>query len=502
MGTADQDRVTGWIDAALPARLAGWLPHQRWFAAKSRQVASVAIVDVIWLSHHWSSALAVIDLTYASGSSAAGSSDRYAIVLGFYDDDRRCPLICRTPWQPEQCVIEAAGDRATLFALLDGFVNGAALRGVRGGELTYADATSRIKQMLSTGPADPPPMASLGAEQSNTSVRLGSTHIFKLFRRLEIGENPQLEIGRFLTRTTFRAASPLEGSITYRAPDGRPSTLGIVEGWIANEGDGWSYLVSRLREMTMAPSNRDVLLAEIFALGTTTADLHVALASDDTVEAFAPEPVTPDDRTLWRATIASQSERAMVLVEHHHQNWVGEASRLGQSLLRARSTIAERLRTFDLWSQVPLQKIRVHGDYHLGQVLKTPAGFALIDFEGEPTRPLGERRRKQCALKDVAGMIRSFQYAAQSAREHGGDSVDPPRVAAVLRDAFLEGYRTRAVAASTPFLPTDPAATEAWIRFFELEKALYEIEYEINNRPAWVHIPLRGMLEILAGDAS
>jgi trehalose synthase-fused probable maltokinase len=160
------------------------------------------------------------------------------------------------------------------------------------------------------------------------------------------------------------------------------------------------------------------------------------------------------------------------------------------------------LRRFDLWPHVPLQKIRVHGDYHLGQVLKTPGGFALIDFEGEPTRPLSERRRKQCALKDVAGMIRSFQYAAQSARERGGGSLDPARVAAALRAAFLEGYQTRVIAAGAPFLPADAGAIQGWIRFFELEKALYEIEYEINNRPAWVHIPLTGMLEIVAGDLS
>jgi maltose alpha-D-glucosyltransferase/alpha-amylase len=235
----------------------------------------------------------------------------------------------------------------------------------------------------------------------------------------------------------------------------------------------------------------------MFALGTTTADLHMAVASDDAVEAFAPEPVTSDDRKRWQAAVLAQTERAMRLVERHHAEWRGEASQLGQSLLRARSTLTERVRTFDLWPEVPLRKIRVHGDYHLGQVLKTPEGFALIDFEGEPTRPLAERRNKQCALKDVAGMIRSFQYAAQSARERAADALPPALAASSLRTAFLEGYLSRAIAAGASFLPADPGATEAWIRFFELEKALYEIEYEINNRPTWVHIPLGGMVEIL-----
>jgi maltose alpha-D-glucosyltransferase/alpha-amylase len=343
-----------------------------------------------------------------------------------------------------------------------------------------------------------PSIATLGVEQSNTSVRLGSAHIFKLFRRLEDGENPQLEVGRFLARTTFRAASPLEGSITYRAPDGRASTLGILEGWVVNQGDGWNYVVSRLAEGGLESSNRDVLTADMFALGSTTADLHVAVASDDAVEAFAPEPVTSDDRELWQAAVLAQTERAMVLVERHHAEWLGEASQLGQSLLRARTTILERLRTFDLWPQVPLQKIRVHGDYHLGQVLKIPEGFAVIDFEGEPTRPLAERRKKQCALKDVAGMIRSFQYAAaQAARERDADALPPAPVASPLRAAFLEGYLSRANGAGASFLPADAGATQAWIRFFELQKALYEIEYEINNRPTWVHLPLGGVVEIL-----
>jgi maltose alpha-D-glucosyltransferase/alpha-amylase len=501
METADRARVTGWIDAAVPRELARWLPHQRWFAAKSRQVASVGVVDVIWLSDDSSCAVAVIDVTYADGSPAAGSSERYAIVLGFYDDDRQCPRICPTPWQPAHWLVEATTDSAALFALLAGFGTGAAVRGVRGGELTYADATSRITRLLGADPSELPPIAALGVEQSNTSVRLGSTHIFKLFRRLENGENPQLEVGRFLTRTTFRAVSPLEGSITYRAPDGRRSTLGIVEGWVVNHGDGWSYVVSRLGE-TKDGSSRDALLADMFALGTTTADLHVAVSSDDTVEAFAPEPVTSDDHALWRAAVVARAERAMSLIEHHHATWADEARRLGQSLLRARSTILERVPGFDLWSHVPLKKIRVHGDYHLGQVLKTPGGFVLIDFEGEPTRPLDERRKKQCALKDIAGMIRSFQYAAQSARERGGESMDAPSVAAALRGTFLEGYTTRAIAQGASFLPAEAAATKAWIQFFELEKALYEIEYEVNNRPAWVHIPLSGMLEIVTADVS
>jgi maltose alpha-D-glucosyltransferase/alpha-amylase len=460
------------------------------------------MVDLIWLSHDSSSALAVIDIAYASGSRAAESSERYAMVLGLRHNVSNSPVIGRTPWQPAQWLVEAAADPAPLFALLEGFSAGAAVSGVRGGEVTYADATSRTIRLLGADAAELPPIASLGAEQSNTSVRLGPSHIFKLFRRLENGENPQLEVGRFLTQTTFRAASPLEGSITYRAPDGRRSTLGILEGWVVNEGDGWTYVVSRLAESEMTSSNHDVLVADMFALGTTTADLHRAVASDDTVETFAPEPVTAEDRRLWHLAVVAQSERAMVLVEGHHQKWSGEAGRLGQLLLRARRTITERLRRFDLWPHVPLQKIRVHGDYHLGQVLKTPGGFALIDFEGEPTRPLSERRRKQCALKDVAGMIRSFQYAAQSARERGGGSLDPARVAAALRAAFLEGYQTRVIAAGAPFLPADAGAIQGWIRFFELEKALYEIEYEINNRPAWVHIPLTGMLENVAGDLS
>ena len=232
-------------------------------------------------------------------------------------------------------------------------------------------------------------------------------------------------------------------------------------------------------------------------LGATTADFHAAMASNRSLQAFAPEPVTPADVHAWRSSLLAQADRAMALVEQHHQGWSDEARRLGRSLLRGRAGLAQRCSTQNLVPDQVFEKIRIHGDYHLGQTLKTTAGFALIDFEGEPTKSIEDRRQKHCALKDVAGMVRSFEYATQTAIERAVFSTDARPPASVLREAFVEGYLTRTRAGDATFLPSAPDAVASWIGFFELEKALYEVEYEVNHRPAWVHIPLRGVMHIL-----
>jgi trehalose synthase-fused probable maltokinase len=170
---------------------------------------------------------------------------------------------------------------------------------------------------------------------------------------------------------------------------------------------------------------------------------------------------------------------------------------------RLAEVFVERSRDLDVLPAAPHQvahlfrKIRVHGDYHLGQTLRTETRFVVIDFEGEPARPLAERRAKQPALKDVAGMLRSFDYAVETARAGADAYDDAGSITHVLHQPFLEGYRATFEDSPPAFAPTDPAAMSAWIDFFELEKALYEVEYEINNRPAWVHIPLRGLARIM-----
>ena len=498
-------RLTTWLVTELPVAAPAWLPLQRWFGGKSRAIDRVEVEDLFWLSFEpVCCALLVVEVRYAeagTGGRERSGDERYALVVGIYDDARGGSTIGTIEWQPGLRAVEAGGDGPAVTAVLHGFLTGELLRGARGGLLTYADATHLAKLAVAPSGGGPPAVVPVGLEQSNTSIRLGSSHVFKLFRKLDEGENPQLEIGRFLAGTNFRSAPKLEGSLTYRAPDGRTATLGLLEDWIANGGDGWSHVIKQFEQAARQGSGLEKLAQDMFLLGTTTADFHAALASDPSSEAFAPEPVTPADVHLWRAGLLAQADRAMALIEQHHTRWSDEAAELGRSLLRGRVDVSQPVPGGDLGLGQAFLKIRVHGDYHLGQTLKTAKGFALIDFEGEPARSLQDRRRKQCALKDVAGMMRSFEYATQTVVERMGSAPGAPLSASELRAAFVEGYLGRARTCGATFLPSAPDTVASWIRFFELEKALYEVEYEVNNRPAWVHIPLRGITRIQEGRA-
>lgn len=498
------ERITAWLFMELPVVVPAWLPLQRWFGGKSRAIDRVKVEDVLWLSFEpLCCALVIIEVHYAeAGTPESRSRERYAMVVRISSDARGCSTIGRIEWQPGLQAVEAGADGPAVLAILQGFVSGEPVRGARGGLLTYGDATPAAKQAVTPGGGEPSAVVQVGLEQSNTSSRLGSSHLFKLFRRLDEGENPQLEIGRFLAHTNFRSAPQLAGSLTYCAPNGHAATLGLLENWIANSGDGWRYVVAQLQRAAREGSGLEELGRDMFLLGTATADFHTALASDRSSEAFAPEPVTSADVHAWRSGLLAQADRAMALVERHHTRWSDEAEELGRSLLRGRVGLPKRLSGQDLGLGQAFQKIRVHGDYHLGQTLKTTEGFALIDFEGEPAKSLEDRRQKHCALKDVAGMMRSFEYATRTAIERTGSAPGATPPVSVLREAFIEGYLARARTDGAVFLPSAPDSVASWIGFFELEKAFYEVEYEVNNRPAWVHIPLRGVMQILQGRAA
>jgi len=398
------------------------------------------------------------------------------------------------------CAVEAATDAEAARALLQGFVSAGEAPSLRGGNLRFGDVSEAAVRALAEG-WERGTVRPVGTEQSNTSLRLDRTLVFKLFRKLDEGENPELEVGRFLTtRTTFRAMPRLCGSLTYISSGGESSTVGVLQEWIENRGDGWSYVVAALRHQQDG-SSRVVLLRDLVELGVTTADFHTSLAVDATAPPFAPEPATAGDVEAWQRALLERISRTFAIVERSLKLWPEDARRLGDELLGLRSRAAALAQIRDRDAMSPgFQKIRVHGDYHLGQTLKTDDGFVLIDFEGEPARPLAERRSKHSALKDVAGMIRSFDYALEAAGQQGTpNATRGAPLAKSLRESFLEGYLSPATRHGAAFLPRDRRAIDAWIDFFELEKALYELEYEINSRPAWVHIPLRGILRILDG---
>jgi maltose alpha-D-glucosyltransferase/alpha-amylase len=337
----------------------------------------------------------------------------------------------------------------------------------------------------------------VGSEQSNTSIRVGASLVFKLFRRLPTGENPEVERGRFLTtRTAFRATPALHGSLTYIDPSGQPATLGVLQAWVEGARDGWEYITTGLVRAGDETTARE-LTAATAQLGATTASFHAALASDTELPTFRPEMIEPGDLATWSSGLSAQASRSTDLVRRNGAAWAGDTRALGEAFLALAAGIPAIAADFAREPAQGLWKIRVHGDYHLGQTLKTPDGFTIIDFEGEPSRPLDERRRKLCALKDVAGMLRSFDYAVETVRRRAPAAARTGPSSIDLRRAFLTSYLEAAHRASVACVPRERETAERWLTFFEFDKALYELEYEINNRPEWVDIPLRWIVRNL-----
>ena len=497
--------MDAWLERDLPRLLPAFLPRQRWFAGKARQIRTVDLEDAVWLA----TSPCPVAFVVAAVRYADGSSERYSMLIGVGSHDHCLPGAAPIgQLGPAAWAFEAAGEADAVRALMAGFGGRRAIPTQHGGTLVYGDTTARtdalVAHVVQRGVVEP-----IGAEQSNTSLRLVPTDngspetrdhglVFKLIRRLEAGENPDVEVGRFLTNeTTFRATPSLRGSLTYISATGDSSTAGILQDWIANSGDGWTHVVGLLRKPRGTTSSK-ALTRDVIRLGAVTADLHGALAAATTGAAFVPEPVTGADTRAWQASLRDRAVRTAVLLEQQVTTLHGEARQLAEALLGARDQMTLAAEAPTLSGSGGFDKIRIHGDYHLGQVLKTRDGFVVIDFEGEPARPLAERRLKSSALKDVAGMIRSFAYADGASRT-GARNTDDEAVARQLRRSFVEAYLESALVRDASFLPRDREAVEAWIDFFEFEKALYEVEYEVNNRPGWAHIPLRGMLRILAG---
>ena len=489
--------VDAWLETELPRLLPAFLPTQRWFGGKAREIHVVDFEDAVWLAASpYRCALIVIGVRYADDA-----TERYVMLLAFVGERTSLPVVGRIdPFGAALWAVEAATDAKAVLALLRGFGSRQEVPMLHGGRLRYGDSGAAAERGIARA-ATSGNITPLGAEQSNTSVRLDRTLVFKIFRKLDNGENPEVEVARFLTTgTTFRALPVLRGSLTYVSASGESSTAGVLQDWIESLGDGWTHVVALLRQPAAGTAGES-LPRDLRALGVTTADFHAALATDTTDPAFAPEPVTAADVQIWRVSLLERAARMFRLVERNIHGWTEDARRLGEALLdlRGRTPVIAEIPELTMSSR--FHKIRIHGDYHLGQILRTPNGFAVIDFEGEPTRPLAERRLKHCALKDVAGMIRSFDYAVETAREHHSNAPDDAPPTRHLREFFLDAYLTAATAHRATFLPRDRHAIDAWIDFFELEKALYEVDYEINNRPAWVRIPLRGILRILRGQA-
>ncbi len=423
---------------SLPDHIEGpleqWVPQQRWFASKSREVASVKVLERIGLSESPALEIELVETRFH-----AGTHELYQLLPG---DD---------------------GGLALLAGMLgsEASIGGVSFHG-------GIEPTGEIRPM--------------GAEQSNSSIVFGEQQVLKVFRRVEPGLNPELEMLRFLSSRGFGNVATLTGWYDYSG-ELMQATLGIMQEFIREARDGWE----------LALDDPLGLLARIPELGAATGEMHSVLASDTTDHAFAPESPSAEALALLTATIDEQIEQVFLDLPAGNPALAPIAGR-GEE-------VRDRLQ---LMSHVGVggRLIRHHGDYHLGQTMLENGASAddsrwiILDFEGEPARSLLERRRKRSPLRDVAGMLRSFAYAA-SASEVLRGAPAPEGWEDKARSAFLDAYMETV---DHSLLPAGRPATDKLLAIFELDKAVYELRYELNNRPDWVPIPVAGIARLLQED--
>jgi maltose alpha-D-glucosyltransferase/alpha-amylase len=541
--TLPEVRVTGGWEAALVGRareqvesvLLGYIPQRRWFGGKARRMKSATIADIVSVPGAESySYITSVVISYAEGD-----PDIYMLPIAYANAAEAPHILERWPqsaiaWirnqgeEPRGLLYDALGPPNFAEAMLGAI---ARRRRSAGGSGTLVGSTTRAFARL-RGPETVRLEAQLSvAEQSNNSVIFGERLMLKVFRRLEEGVNPELEVGRFLTeKTSFSQIAPLAGSLEYRRAKGEPVTIAIIQGYVPNQGDAWQYTLNTVSHFFNAPelvgleppemprsipeaSRRDLpeiatptiggYLESARLLGKRTAELHRALSSDPDDPAFAPERITPSDQRSIYQSLSALSMRATELLRSQLNKLPADARDEARQVLDLEPRIAAILKSF-LARRMSTTRIRVHGDYHLGQVLYTGHDFVIIDFEGEPTRTLYERRLKRLAMRDVAGMLRSFSYASQAALRT--QQIPAERLPALhgwarfwvdcVSAAFLKSYL--AVAGTESWVPQSQEDLELQLTTMLLEKALYELRYELNTRPDWVRIPLRGILDLVA----
>jgi trehalose synthase-fused probable maltokinase len=495
MSALRADQIASFLAGAGRPALAAYLSRQRWFAAKARGVSEVSVED--WAELQPSPPIALL-LLRADG-------ERYyaPVAASSTQPDSAQHMVARIEGQ---AVFDAHWDPDFGRRLLSAIATERTLQGAIG---RFA---CRAVQPWS-GPTGSEAHAGrpLGGEQSNTSLLFGSALVLKSFRRPQAGVNPDVEITRFLTIHGRSAdVPPLVGWIDYAGRDGDTATVAVLQGFVDNRGDGWEYALAGLRRLAEAEEGEsgtttalaDELAQPLRALGAVTGRLHAALASDSAVPEFRPEPITDADAATWTSHIARAVDKARAELVGARAASPGAASVL--AALDRRGAVAQPIsRALRALVDGRVCKIRCHGDYHLGQVLKTPSAFAVIDFEGEPSRPLADRRRKQTALRDVAGMLRSFDYAIHAVGRERAALDRSPRLDRLsrwrdaARRAFLGGYAKTVSQSPVALVPDGAAALAHGCAAFELEKACYELSYEIDYRPDWIEIPLAGIARIL-----
>ena len=422
-----------------------WLAAQRWFRAKQRPIAAVIQVDRASLE---GAELRVLEVAYADG----GGSDRYLVPA--VDDHE--PHDSEGAWRG---IVRAMAAEAEL----------------RGDHGRFAcSRTDAFAELLPSAQqaVDALDERRLRVEQSNTSIVLGERLILKLYRLLEPGENPDLEVSAFLTDAGFADTPAVAGSMIYTPEAGEEAAAAMLQAYVASTGDAWAAMLHALAD---DPATGIQIAA---AVGGVTAAMHAALAARPDHPSFPARAATVAETAAWRTSAERQLAQAVTAIS-------GAAH---ERLVELAPAVTARFADTFGSATGEARVTRIHGDYHLGQLLaRTDGGFSVIDFEGEPARPLAERRQPGSPMRDVAGLLRSLDYAARTAAR------DHPTLDA---DGWLAEARAALIGAYGGIGPTEGALLQA----FELEKACYEVRYEAGNRPDWLWLPLAAVERLaLAG---
>ena len=471
-----------------------FIEAQRWYAQKGEPVGRARVKDhLVWDVGGLNWLLAFLDVR--------DSLYFLSLALGWEEDEDQVRALSAT-------AIARVRQQANVGVMADAIADESFARHMIkaiGEKRTLNTAHGMLRFMptsvfrdVASGEVATLTLGALHTQSTNTSVTLGERLFLKCYRRLRPGLHPELEVGRYLTEVArFKNCVPLAGAVEYVAAGSEPATLALLQQYIPNQGDAWSYTLGyleRFMESQRPEENHGAFITLIQTLATRTAELHRAFAMRSGDPAFEPEPFGAQEIEEWRARVRAEAEETLRMLQRNDR---------AKALVALKSVILSFIDACKAPARRTL-KTRHHGDYHLGQVLLSNNDFLIIDFEGEPSRPLAEARRKHTPLRDVAGMLRSFSYARASTEmrektEPGADKLGPALEAweAETRAAFLKAYGA-ASAGSGIYESFDDA--RGLMQLAEMEKVLYELRYELNNRPAWIHIPMQGLTALLEGD--
>jgi maltose alpha-D-glucosyltransferase / alpha-amylase len=507
--------------------LPAFLANRRWYAGKGHTVSRVELVNQL----EWEKWL----LCFARVTFEDGSTQHYSLPLALAWEDASVERVQSLL----HCTLARMRQRANVGVIYDAFWEDDFCRGIvaamerndripaGGGHFVFSSTSAFGKPDMAALPIEHPSF-----EQSNTMVILGERMVLKGYRRLQDGINPEIEVGHYLTEVArYPNIAALLGTVVYERDDGSRVALGVLQRFVENQGSGWNYTVEylgRFLDTNLATTSREAaagesapspsgpapvapsepsphgsFLALIETLGRRTGELHAALARTSGSPDFDPEPVSGEEYAAWVDKVRQDVTQTLAALSARRDSLTEAVRRDADALLGLENELMARIEALASRG-VQASKSRYHGDYHLGQVLLSAHDFVIVDFEGEPSRPMAERRAKHSPLRDVAGMLRSFGYAAAVAlnRATADRPQDRARVAPLLalwrretEAVFLAAYREAAKGSAT--LPAPREDEARLIELFVIEKALYEVRYELDMRPDWLKVPVSGLLDLL-----